>query len=116
MIPRMHGAKFPNVEAPVLDSGADLFVKERTRRLQPLCEPDDDREGWEDEQHDRQREREIDRPFDSAIKRVFERLLTQADETKAIIVEVRDRMAQLFLEVAHDQEPHPELVASGDKV
>ena len=107
----MHGAEFPDIEAPVLNSGAGLFVKERPGRLQPLREPDDDGERRKNEQHDRQSEREIDRALDPAIERIFQRLFAQADETKAIVLEMGHRMAQLFLQIAHDQEPHAELVA-----
>ena len=84
--------------------------------MQPLGEPDDQGERWKNEQHDRQSEREIDRPLDPAIERIFERFLPQADEMKTIVLEMYHWMAQLFLQVADDQESHPELVAGGDEV
>src|SRR5262245_50164002 len=112
----MHGAKFPNIEAPVLNSGTGLFVKKWPGRLQALGEPDNEGERWKNEQHDRQSEREIDRPLDPAIEGIFERLLPQADEMKTIVLEMYHRMAQFFLEVADDQKSHTELVACGDKV
>ncbi len=112
----MHGAELPNIEAPVLNPGPDLFMEKRPGRLQPLREPDNDHQRRENEKHDREREHEIDRAFDRAVEGIFQRLLPQPDEAKAIIVEVRHRMPELFLEVAHNHESHPELVAGSDQV
>src|SRR5215471_11930617 len=104
----MHGAEFPDVEAPILNSGPGLFVEKRPRRLQPLRQPDDDCERREKDQHDRERERKVDRPFDPAVKWILQRLLAQAKKTEAIIVEMSHRVSEFFLEVADHEQPHAE--------
>ncbi len=58
----------------------------------------------------------IDRAFDETINRILERLFAQADEAVAVVFKMGDRVTQFFLQVAHDQEAHAELIAGADDV
>src|SRR4029453_10935934 len=58
----------------------------------------------------------VDRPFHAAIEGIFQRLLAQADKAKAVVLEVRYGMAQLFLQITDNQKSHAKLVAGRDQV
>ena len=66
--------------------------------------------------HHRQRDRDIDGAFEKAIERIFQRLFPQPDEAEAVVLEVRHGMAQFLLEIAHDEQPHAEMIADADDV
>src|SRR5205085_8183019 len=111
---RTHGPKFVNLEPAILHSGPDLNMKERAGRLNQLRQPDDERQDWEDENHYGQRNCDVDRALKETVQRVFQRLFAQPDETETVIFKMRHRMAEFFLEIAHDQEPDADTIAHLD--
>src|SRR5436190_2452553 len=51
---RAHGAEFVNLEPAILHTGPGLNMKERTGRLDPLRDPDNQGEHRENDDHHRQ--------------------------------------------------------------
>ena len=100
----------------ILNSGARLDVKKRAGRLQPLRDPDKQRQGRKNENHDRNGNGEIDCAFEKTVERIFQRFFAQSDEAKAVVFEMRDRMAQFFFQIAHDEKPNAELIAKADQM
>lgn len=60
---RPHRAEFVDGKLSILHAGANLLVKKRTGRLQPLSDPDDGRQRRKDEKNHRHRNRQIDSAF-----------------------------------------------------
>src|SRR5438093_911309 len=99
---RAHGAELIDVELSILHAGARLDVKERSRRLKALRQPDNDCADREDDEHNRKADDEIERTFQEAVERILERLFAQRDEAEPVVLEMRHGVAQPFLEVAYD--------------
>ena len=111
-----HSAEFVNFELSILHAGADLRVKKRARRLEPLRDPNDGREERENEKHHRNCDGEIDSSFEKTVQWALQRFFTQANKAEAIVFEVRHGMPQLFLQIADYDEPDAELIANANDI
>src|ERR1700688_50814 len=108
----MHRAEFINFELSILHPSAVLHMKERAGRLQSLRDENDRGQNRKNNEHDRQRDRNVDSAFQKSVQWIFERFFAQANETKAAILKVRHRMTQSFFQVAQDEKADAELVAN----
>jgi len=111
-----HRAKFVDEELSILHAGTGLCMKERAGRLEALRAPDKYRQDGKYEKHYRQRDGEIDRPFKETVQGILQRFFAETDKAKAVIFEVRDRMSQLFLQIADNEQPDAELIAHANNV
>lgn len=111
-----HGAKFVDDELSILHAGAGLRMKKWTGRLEALRDPDNYGQDGKYEEHDWQRDGEIDRPFEETVQGILERFFAQTDKAKAVVFEVRDRMSQLFLQIADNEQPDAELIADANNI
>src|ERR1043166_3056317 len=112
----MHRPKLEDRELLVLQTGTPLDVEKRTRRLQSLADKHDQGQSGKNEKHYRYRDRDINRSLQKSIKRVFQRLFPQTNETETTIFEMSNGMPELFLEIAQNQQTNSELVADLDNV
>ncbi len=111
-----HGAKFVNFELSILHTGADLRVKKRARRLEPLRDPNDGHEERENEKRHWNCDGEIDGPFEKTVQRALQRFFAETNEAEAVVFEVRHGMPQLFLQIADNDEPDAELIANANDI
>ena len=111
-----HGAKFEDDELSILHAGTGLCMKEWAGRLVALCDPDKYRQDGKYEKHYRQGDGEIDRPFKEAVQGILQRFFAETDKAEAVIFEVRDRMSQLFLQIADNEQPDAELIADANNI
>src|SRR5205823_12773565 len=49
-----------------------------------------------------------------AIERILQRFFSQRHEAKSTVLEVNDGMTQRFLQIAEDNQTHPQFIASVD--
>src|ERR1700693_442045 len=84
--------------------------------LQPLADKYNQHQNRKYENHYRDRDRDINRSLQKPVERIFQRLFPESDKAKTTVLEVRDRMAELFLEITQDQQTNAELVAGLDDI
>src|SRR5207302_10090368 len=108
----MHCAKLVNLELPILHSGAVLHMKERARRLQSLSDENDRGQKRKNNEHDRQRDRHVDRAFQKPVQWIFERFFAQANETKAAVFKVGHGMTQSLFQVAQNEKADAKLITN----
>src|ERR1700716_2454659 len=108
----MHRAKFVNLELSILHSGAVLHVKERAGGLPSLCDENDRGQEWKNHEHDRERDRHVDRAFQKSVQWIFQRLLAQTNEPKPAVFKVRHGMTQSFFQIAQNEKADAELITN----
>src|ERR1700730_649397 len=112
----MHRAKLVNLKLSILHSGAVLHVKERAGRLQSLGDENDRGQERKNNEHDWQRDHDVDRALEKTVQRILERFFTQANKTKPAVFKVRHGMMQSFFQIAQDEKTDAKLIANLDDV
>ncbi len=116
LIMHIHGAVFFDDKSAILHSGAFLPVEQRSGSLEPMENADKKAGDGEDENADGKSDGDVEGTFKVGVDDVFQGFFAQGKKPVVAIGEVLQGVAKFILDVAVNQDSHPETFAELDEV
>jgi hypothetical protein len=101
----VHRPEFEHGKLSLPVAGSVPYKKQASRRLQPLHQQDPAYQGRQQDEHNGQRYRNINEPFDDAVERILQWFLLQREKLIPPFRDGRERMLEHIPQVAVDQKP-----------